>query len=242
MKTGSKGGNAEPIDKETLKGIALFSRAPQRPRRRLTTNAETENLMRERLIIARNLNSLDQKEAAAKLGYKNSSQLSKVESGDAPLPKSLLREASLAYGVSSDWLLGLSNEPERDPQIAGQMGVMRAVHAGIVEHAQNVTAVMLRLASDQLPLESQLSSLLDYARRVTKSFEKVCRLNSAFNEDIRGGATLQHDMDELIEAIVAVDRFRARRASLAELRKQDASVPVVHKPAASMPLFDDQQD
>jgi transcriptional regulator with XRE-family HTH domain len=215
-----------------LEAITLFSRSPSRPRRRLADDAETEKLMRERLIVARNLNSLDQKEAAAKLGYKNSSQLSKVESGDAPLPKSLLRKASLAYGVSSDWLLGLSNEPERDPQIAGQMAVMRAVHAGVMEHTQNVTAVMLRLASDQLPLESQLRLLLDATRRAAQSFEKVCRLNSTFHDDIRGGATLQHDIDEMIEVTVSVDQFLARRANLAEVRK----------PAASMPLFDDQQD
>ncbi|MFM0226142.1 helix-turn-helix domain-containing protein [Paraburkholderia dipogonis] len=215
-----------------LEAITLFSRSPSRPRRRLADDAETEKLMRERLIVARNLNSLDQKEAAAKLGYKNSSQLSKVESGDAPLPKSLLRKASLAYGVSSDWLLGLSNEPERDPQIAGQMAVMRAVHAGVVEHTQNVTAVMLRLASDQLPLEAQLRTLLDSARRATQSFEKICRLNSTFNEDIRGGATLQHDIDDLLEVMVNIDRFLTRRANLNEVRK----------PAASMPLFDDQKD
>lgn len=215
-----------------LEAITLFSRSPSRPRRRLADDAETEKLMRERLIVARNLNSLDQKEAAAKLGYKNSSQLSKVESGDAPLPKSLLRKASLAYGVSSDWLLGLSSEPERDPQIAGQMAVMRAVHAGIVEHTQNVTAVMLRLASDQLPLESQLRTLIDAARRATQSFEKVCRLNATFNDDIRGGASLQHDIDEMIEVMVAVDQFLTRRANLTEVRK----------PAATMPLFDDQQD
>lgn len=215
-----------------LEAITLFSRSPSRPRRRLADDAETEKLMRERLIVARNLNSLDQKEAAAKLGYKNSSQLSKVESGDAPLPKSLLRKASLAYGVSSDWLLGLSNEPERDPQIAGQMAVMRAVHAGIVEHTQNVTAVMLRLASDQLPLESQLRLLLDATRRAAQSFEKVCRLNSTFNDDIRGGATLQHDIDEMIEVTVSVDQFLARRANLTEVRK----------PAGTMPLFDDQRD
>ena len=215
-----------------LEAITLFSRSPTRPRRRLADDAETEKLMRERLIVARNLNSLDQKEAAAKLGYKNSSQLSKVESGDAPLPKSLLRKASLAYGVSSDWLLGLSNEPERDPQIAGQMAVMRAVHAGVVEHTQNVAAVMLRLASDQLPLESQLRTLLDSARRATQSFEKVCRLNSTFNDDIRGGATLQHDIDEMIEVMVGIDKFLTRRANLSEVRK----------PEATMPLFDDQQD
>lgn len=216
----------------SLEAITLFSRSPSRPRRRLADDAETEKVMRERMIVARNLNSLDQKEAAAKLGYKNSSQLSKVESGDAPLPKSLLRKASLAYGVSADWLLGLSNEPERDPQIAGQMAVMRAVNAAVMEHTQNVTGVMLRLASDQLPLESQLRALLDSARRATQSFEKVCRLNSTFNDDIRGGATLQHDIDDLLEATVNVDKFLSRRANLIEVRK----------PATTMPLFDEKHD
>jgi transcriptional regulator with XRE-family HTH domain len=216
----------------TLEAITLFSRSPTRPRRRLADDAETEKLMRERLIVARNLNSLDQKEAAAKLGYKNSSQLSKVESGDAPLPKSLLRKASLAYGVSADWLLGLSNEPEREPQLAGQMAVMRAVHASVLDTTQYAAAVMLRLASDQLPLESHLRTILDSARRTTQSFEKVCRLNSTFNDDIRGGATLQHDIDDLVEAMVEVDRFLSRRANLSEERK----------PATTMPLFDDHKD
>ncbi|MDQ7981888.1 helix-turn-helix domain-containing protein [Paraburkholderia sp. SARCC-3016] len=215
-----------------LDAIALFSRSPSRPRRRLADDAETEKLMRERLIVARNLNSLDQKEAAAKLGYKNSSQLSKVENGEAPLPKSLLRKASLAYGVSADWLLGLSNEPERDPHIAGEMAVMRSVNAAVIEHTQNVTAVMLRIAGDQLPLEAHLRTLLDSARRATESFEKVCRMNSTFNDDIRGGASLQRDIDDLLEATVSVDQFLSRRANLTEIRK----------PEATMPLFDDQHD
>jgi transcriptional regulator with XRE-family HTH domain len=216
----------------TLEDITIFSRAPSRPRRRLADDADTERVMRERLIVARSLNSLDQKEASAKLGYKNSSQLSKVESGDAPLPKSLLRKASLVYGVSTDWLLGLSNEPERDPRVAGQMAVMRAVNAAVLEHTQDVAAVMLRLAGDQLPLEDHLRRLLDAANRAAESFEKVCRNNASFQDDIRGGAALQRSIDDLAETTLGIKQFLSRRAGLVQARK----------PATSMPLFDDIVD
>lgn len=194
------------------------------------------------MVIARELNGLDQKQAAAKLGYKNSSQLSKIETGCAPLPKSLLRKASLAYGVSADWLLGTSNSPERDPLLAGQMGVLRVVHAAILDHVQNIGAVMLRVASDQLPLESQLSSLLDYARRPAQSLKKFSQLNPAFDEDMRGSATLKHDIDELSEAVASVELFLARRDNLSKIHKPGASMPIVRQSRAPLPLFDDEQD
>jgi len=190
----------------------------RRPLRRLSDDESVEQLMRDRLVIARKLNSLDQKEAADKLGYKNSSQLSKVESGEAPLPKSLLRKASLAYGVSCDWLLGLSNEPERDAREAHVMGVMRAVHESVRKNAERVAVEMLALANDQLPLEAQLRKLLTAGRAATQSFENVCRHNATFNDDIRGGAMLQNDIDSLIEVTVEIGRYLDRRASLEQAR------------------------
>jgi transcriptional regulator with XRE-family HTH domain len=212
--------------------IKLFVRAPLRPRRRLTDDADIERIMRERLIEARQMNGMDQKEAAAALSYKNSSQLSKIESGDAPLPKALLRRASIAYGVSTDWLLGLSSEPERDPRMAAQMAVMRSVHASVSEHTFNLAGILLRIANDQLPLEAQLRSTLDVVKRATATFDRLCRTNTVFVEEIRGGSTVIAVMDELTEAQMSIDKYLSRRLGLNEARKSPTS----------MPLFDDQRD
>ncbi|MCX4156169.1 MULTISPECIES: helix-turn-helix domain-containing protein [Paraburkholderia] len=196
----------------------------RRPRRRLSDDESIEELMRERLIVARKLNSLDQKEASAKLGYKNSSQLSKVESGDAPLPKSLLRKAAIAFGVSSDWLLGISNEPEREPLVAGTMGVMRALHEATRKQAERVAVEMLALANDQLPLESHLRRLLTTSRCVADSFDRCFRGNEYFETEVRGGAALMAATDDLLETTVNIERYLDRRNALAQARLDQVEI------------------
>ncbi len=180
--------------------------------------------MRERLIVARNLNSLDQKEAAAKLGYKNSSQLSKVESGACPLPKSLLRKASLAYGVSTDYLLGLSNEPERDPRDARVMSVMRAVQEAVRKNAERVAAEMLALANDQLPLESHLRRMLAASRRVADSFDRCVRGDEHFQTEVRGGAALTCATDDLMETTIEIERYLTRRDAVEQARLDQVEI------------------
>jgi hypothetical protein len=60
-----------------------------RPEPRVFRPAEAdEEIIRERLVSARRLNRLDQKDAARKLGYKNSAPLSKIEGGQAKMPSS----------------------------------------------------------------------------------------------------------------------------------------------------------
>lgn len=195
-------------------------RPTRRALRRLTEDESTERLMRERLVIARNLNGLDQKQGAEALGYRNSSQLSKVESGDSPFPKILLRRAAYAYGVSSDWLLGLSNEPERDSHLASEMAVMRAVREAVVANTSLVTRQMLDLAGEQLPLGNNVRSILIAAHQAIATFDRSCRNNDYFNDEVRGGATLARAMDELQEVVIGVEKAIARREAIAQARVQ----------------------
>jgi transcriptional regulator with XRE-family HTH domain len=206
-------GEAEPVETPAAPPA-------RRPLRRLCEDEETEQLMRERLIVARNLNGLDQQKAAEKLGYKNSSQLSKVESGDAPFPKSLLRRAAYAYGVSSDWLLGLSNEPERDSHLASEMAVMRAVRAAVVANTSIVTRQMLDLAAEQMPLSNHLRSVLIATHQALATFDRCCRNDAYFEEEVRGGATLARAMDDLQEVVIGVEKAMARREAVALARIQ----------------------
>jgi len=82
------------------------------------------------------------------MGYANSSALSKIESGFARIPKDFVLRAALAYGVSCDYLLGLSNEPERDPVTAEHMAIMRAIDATIQQQNHDLAKVLLRNVSE----------------------------------------------------------------------------------------------
>jgi transcriptional regulator with XRE-family HTH domain len=66
--------------------------------------------LRHNLIAARVVLGLSGVEAAKRFGFSSSTQLPLIESGQRKTPNDceFLRLASIAYGVSTDFLLGLS--------------------------------------------------------------------------------------------------------------------------------------
>jgi transcriptional regulator with XRE-family HTH domain len=190
-----------------------------RPMPRIFRPAETnDEIVRERLVSARRLNRLDQKDAAKKLGYKNSAPLSKIEGGQAKMPKGFLVKAALAYNVSTDYLLGLSAEPERDPRTAEQMAIVRSVEAALSEHVGILSAVLLRNAADLTPLESHLQSILNRSRTVTEAFEAVCRKNKKFLDEVLAGSRLLSAVDEMRESERAARDFLRHRLDVKQER------------------------
>lgn len=173
-----------------------------------------DDLIRQRAKVARELNKLDQREAAAALGYKNSSQLSKIESGMARIPKDFIRKAAITYGVSADYLLGLSDEPERDPRTAEHMAVMRAVRVLIVEHTNALSAELLRQASEMMPLESHLTRLIADSARAYEAYEKVCARNKRFQTDVLSGSTLERAVEEFHATGLLAKKFIERRSAV----------------------------
>lgn len=66
---------------------------------------------------------MTQKELAARLGVKGGAVVSKYENGVNPLPEDALRILSVIFGVSVDYILGISDDKKRgsslvSPQIA----------------------------------------------------------------------------------------------------------------------------
>ncbi|NDI85107.1 helix-turn-helix domain-containing protein [Undibacterium crateris] len=175
-------------------------------------------VVRKRLIHARNLNRLDQIEASQLLGYKNSSALSKVESGFAKIPKDFLIKAAKAYGVSMDYLMGLHDEPERDPETAERMAILRAVREQIAAQNDRMVTVLLANAADMTPMQGYMSSLLTSMNKCFLAFDTVCRRNSQFEEDVIAGSTLQSAIDEAHAVVQAANKFMERRQALVSNR------------------------
>src|SRR5471030_1675508 len=177
-----------------------------------------EKKIRERIINARNMNRLEQIAAARMLGYKNSSALSKIETGFAKIPKDFILRAALAYGVSCDYLMGLSDEPERDPKTAEHMAIMRSVEATIKQQNHDLVTILLKNASDMTPLEGHLNDAITKAQRAIDSYETVCLRNKRFENDVLAGSTLARAMDALQRTLLAAKKFMERRADLVQAR------------------------
>ena len=92
----------------------------------------------KRLIAARLLNGYSQNEAASLSGYSNGSQLSLWEAGRRPPPLVPLVQFADAMNVSLDYLLGRSDDPERDVRLVRQNACIRAVRATLVGAVERV--------------------------------------------------------------------------------------------------------
>lgn len=61
---------------------------------------------------------MTQKELAARLGVKGGAVVSKYENGVNPLPEDTLRLLSIIFGVSVDYILGLSDDRKKGTSLA----------------------------------------------------------------------------------------------------------------------------
>ncbi|PFH08118.1 helix-turn-helix protein [Collimonas sp. PA-H2] len=189
-----------------------------------------------RLILARKLNHLDQREAAKTLGYSNSSQLSKIEAGHASVSREFIVRAAVAYGVSADYLLGLSNEPERDPRTAEQVAVLRSVQGTVEQNVAAMVTVLLKNAGEVAPLRSHLESLTQRISQLQEAYDKVCRKNEAFQNDVLAGSILESAVDAAGDASCKAKQFVERRSMIADFRTKAATDD------GSYPLFAKESD
>lgn len=165
------------------------------------------------------------------LGYSNSSQLSKIEAGQASVSREFIVRAAIAYGVSADYLLGLSNEPERDPRTAEQVAVLRSVRGAVEQNVAAMVTVMLKNAGEVAPLRSHLESLTQRIGQLQEAYDKVCRKNEAFQNDVLAGLILESAVDAASDAACKAKQFVERRSMIADFRAKAATDD------ASYPLF-----
>jgi len=102
------------------------------------------NVVGPRLRAAREAAGFQQSDAATRLGYAGSAQVSQHEQGKRlpPLPE-LIRAASL-YGTTVDYLVGVTSEDDRDPSralraatVRGLRGIVDGLATGLVDVISN---------------------------------------------------------------------------------------------------------
>lgn len=185
----------------------LIKRARKQRVERRKENDALRAIIGARMRSARTLNGMSQEDCAKDLGYSNSTQLSLAEKGDRLPPTAILVRASEVYGVSMDYLMGLSDEPERDPRAAERNARFRQVNTVIESTGRTiVTAVLSHMNSGPTVITTR--HLIRRSEALVECVENLRKLNlKAFDEDLRGSATVMRAVDELM-----LELSTARRA------------------------------
>lgn len=89
-------------------------------------NLQLIGVIGSRMREAREIAGMQQIHAAKLMGYKNSSRLNKIENAQnvSSISLHIILTAARIYDVSTDFLLGYSDEWERDARVAGESNAM----------------------------------------------------------------------------------------------------------------------
>jgi transcriptional regulator with XRE-family HTH domain len=167
---------------------------------RADSNSKLKLTVGKRFVDARELNGFGQTQAALMMGWKNATQLSLIEQGKRMPPHQILIIASTVFGTSIDFLLGLSDEPERDPKKAERDAAMRHVHCLIEKNAADMTTMLQLYLRNGTPAVSSSRALLAAGAGLVQAVARVRELNpKAFDEKLKGGSIL-------ISAAAAADK------------------------------------
>jgi transcriptional regulator with XRE-family HTH domain len=187
---------------------ALQRVMPESPK----TEAALRMLIAQRMKEAREFNGLTQVAAAKQMGYENSTQLSLHESGGRMPTLVVVVHAAAVYGVPVDYLLGLTDEPERDPRMAARIAAIAATRT-IVDSA--VTAITDHVAANLVTdgLAHQVIDEVDAAlRELADAFAVVRRRASDDFDELIGGGRLERAIGQCQALMPKIGEARSRSA------------------------------
>jgi transcriptional regulator with XRE-family HTH domain len=187
---------------------ALQRVMPESPK----TEAALRMLIAQRMKEAREFNGLTQVAAAKQMGYENSTQLSLHESGGRMPTLVVVVHAAAVYGVPVDYLLGLTDEPERDPRMAARIAAIAATRT-IVDSA--VTAITDHVAANLVTdgLAHQVIDEVDAAlRELADAFAVVRRRASDEFDELIGGGRLERAIGQCQALMPKIGEARSRSA------------------------------
>lgn len=215
-----------PDDDEVAEAVELLrNRALSR-----TLGADRRKTIAERMVQARELNGYPQVEAAGLFGHKNPTQMSLWERGGRVPPLKDLVKAAEVYGVSVDFLMGISPEADRDPRPARRAAAMRAVRVMLEGVAARVVDQVDQINELAGPSAQTVRNLVLKATALADATGAFMRKNARKFADMPAGAPLAHAQQELEPLLTGAREMlrrldRAERELDARLRGQLAALP-----------------
>ena len=196
--------------------------------------AALRKVVGERFVQARELNGLNQTDASIRMGYRKSTQLSLWEKGHRLPPIDRMIIAALVYGVSLDFLYGLSDDPERDPRTVEQMAMVRSMEDMLRGHATRlVDSLSIYLKTGGVNMLT-IKALNARSTEAGAAIRRFAELNASKFDDMRGSAALMHKCVELEALSRETAAMLARVDGAAEQAMRSAEI----KSGISHPLFE----
>lgn len=158
-----------------------------------------------------------EKEATIRMGLRNPKVISQIENCHRQPTLYFVIRAAEAYGVSADFLLGMSEDDDRSSDIATRSVILKQntkmveMFAGILskttyDYAKNVG-------------DETTQQLAETAEALYVKFTRFCQLNPEF-ENMRGGAPVQHLILSLMPTVKRIKKRLEARDNLIALHNQ----------------------
>lgn len=202
---------AELLAQEIVMAIVEENKKPRKE------PTEFEKMVAERFVKARNLNGLKPHEAALKMRIRNKKVLSQIENAHRLPTNKMLVIAANAYGVSADFLLGMSEDDDRSSSIATRAAIDRQLEAkfNIVKKVLADTTYDYAKAVNDFTVRE----MVNVVEEVCLKFNRFCELNPIFL-DMRAGAPVQDLMLTLMPLTRKVKNDIQKREGLIDLHNQ----------------------
>lgn len=195
--------------------------------------SKVKDIVGKRFIEARDINGLSQSDAAKALGYRNSAQLSQWEQCKRPPPLHMVAHASKVYRVSTDFLLGISDDPDRDPRAESRLMLLRSAEQMMQGMSQKLCDAILQHTMAGGPSNESALMLLDKAAGAAGAVRRYIARNKEQFEDSPASSTVAAALDTL-DKCVADSRAsieRHRRVTEVAVKRTLAGLP-------ELPLFE----
>ena len=158
-----------------------------------------------RIRAAREINGWAQSELAQAMRLGNSTQLCLWEQGRRVPPLYCITLLSKHLSVSTDWLLGLDEAPERDSATASRNMVVRRMGDMLERHAGAVADVLLAAGRfDPVP-QLRASQVISKVFSLCCAVDKFRDRNPDMFDNAKAGAMLLRTARDAREAIEVVD-------------------------------------
>ena len=168
----------------------------------------------DRMRQARELCNLSQQTAAQRLGYQNSTKLSKVEraTDTNSIPLWLIARAAKIYEVSVDFLFGASGDWDTGARMTQEREVSGWLFAAWDEQRRRDMLLLRRLHDRQEAIAKIVGGAHESAARLEVALKRFKELNPEFDSEMRGSATLdaavRRSIEVAEEARTALQRFK----------------------------------
>ena len=185
--------------------------APASEKARRVEDARLRKVFAERMYRARvEMRGWTQLHAAKMLGFSNSSPLAKIEMGDS-FSSTMPVIAARVYGVSTDFLLGVSDfEDEISPTTGMETAILNANMAFWQTKMIEQAKVLARYCRVSKVTIDGMTTLVKKSAGLKEAFTRVQELNPDVWAECRGGTRLETAISELEEACAALRRDAAR--------------------------------